>query len=68
MIDIGFKGAYGRYICIRHNGTLKTAYAHMSRFNSNLYRGAHVDQGQVIGYVGMSGRATGPQICISKCI
>ena len=60
--EIGFKGGYGRYIRIRHNGTLETAYAHMSRFNTNLYRGAHVDQGQVIGYVGMSGRATGPHL------
>ena len=60
--DIGFRNGYGRYIRIRHNGTLATAYAHMSRFNPNLYHGAKVDQGQVIGYVGMSGRATGPHL------
>jgi murein DD-endopeptidase MepM/ murein hydrolase activator NlpD len=60
--DIGFRSGYGRYIRIRHNGTLETAYAHMSRFNANLFRGAHVNQGQVIGYVGMSGRATGPHL------
>ena len=60
--DIGFSNGYGRYIRIRHNGTLSTAYAHMSRFNANLYRGARVNQGEVIGYVGMSGRATGPHL------
>lgn len=60
--EIGFKGGYGRYVRIRHNGQLETAYAHMSRFSANLYRGARVNQGQVIGYVGMSGRATGPHL------
>ncbi len=60
--EIGFKGGYGRYIRIRHNGTLSTAYAHMSRFATPMYRGAHVNQGEVIGYVGMSGRATGPHL------
>lgn len=60
--DIGFKNGYGRYIRIRHNGTINTAYAHMSRFGANMYRGAHVNQGEVIGYVGMSGRATVPHL------
>jgi murein DD-endopeptidase MepM/ murein hydrolase activator NlpD len=60
--DIGFKNGYGRYIRIRHNGSMGTAYAHMSRFNPSLYRGSHVNQGEVIGYVGMSGRATGPHL------
>ncbi len=60
--EIGFKNGYGRYIRIRHSGTTETAYAHMSRFNANIYRGARVNQGEVIGYVGMSGRATGPHL------
>jgi murein DD-endopeptidase MepM/ murein hydrolase activator NlpD len=60
--DIGFKNGYGRYIKIKHNGTMATAYAHMSRFNTHLYRGSKVNQGEVIGYVGMSGRATGPHL------
>jgi murein DD-endopeptidase MepM/ murein hydrolase activator NlpD len=59
---IGFENGYGRYIKIRHNGNLATAYAHMSRFAANMFQGAHVNQGQVIGYVGMSGRATGPHL------
>ena len=60
--EIGFKNGFGRFIKIRHDGHLETAYGHMSRFNTKLYRGAHVDQGQVIAYVGMSGRATGPHL------
>jgi murein DD-endopeptidase MepM/ murein hydrolase activator NlpD len=60
--EIGFKGGFGRYIKIRHSGNLETAYGHMSRFNAHLYRGAHVNQGEVIAYVGMSGRATGPHL------
>jgi len=46
--EVGFKGGYGRYIKLRHNGQLETAYAHMSRFAPSLYRGSHVNQGQVI--------------------
>jgi murein DD-endopeptidase MepM/ murein hydrolase activator NlpD len=60
--EIGFKSGFGRYIRIRHNGAMETAYGHMSRFAASLYRGAHVAQGQVIAYVGMSGRATGPHL------
>jgi murein DD-endopeptidase MepM/ murein hydrolase activator NlpD len=60
--EIGFKNGFGRYIKIRHSANLETAYGHMSRFNPHLYRGARVDQGEVIAYVGMSGRATGPHL------
>ncbi len=62
IVDIGPKGGYGRYIRIHHNGSLETAYAHMSRFAAGLYRGAQVKQGQVIGYVGTTGRSTGPHL------
>jgi hypothetical protein len=62
IVDIGEKGGYGRCIRIRHNGQLETLYAHMSRFAANMYRGAHVNQGDVIGYVGSSGRSTGPHL------
>ncbi|MFY9289070.1 MAG: M23 family metallopeptidase [Alphaproteobacteria bacterium] len=62
ITEVGFKSGYGRYIRIRHNGATSTAYAHMSRFGANMHRGARVSQGQVIGYVGMSGRATGPHL------
>jgi hypothetical protein len=60
--EVGFKGAYGRYVRLRHNGKTETAYAHMSRFARNLYAGARVNQGDVIGFVGASGRATGPHL------
>lgn len=62
VVEIGKKGAYGNYIRIRHNGDYQTAYAHMSRFAKGLVQGEKVKQGQVIGYVGATGRATGPHL------
>ncbi|MFQ5984161.1 MAG: peptidoglycan DD-metalloendopeptidase family protein [Alphaproteobacteria bacterium] len=59
---IGWNGAYGRYIRIRHNGTYKTAYAHLSRFAKGMKKGKRVRQGQTIGYVGSTGRSTGPHL------
>ncbi len=53
---------YGRFIRIKHNKKYSTAYGHMSRFAPGLHVGSHVRQGQVIGYVGMSGLATGPHL------
>ena len=58
----GRKGAYGRYIRIRHNAEYSTAYAHLSRYARGLSRGKRVKQGDVIGYVGSSGRSTGPHL------
>ena len=52
-------GAYGRYIRIRHNAQYSTAYGHLHRFARKLSRGSRVKQGQIIGYVGTSGRSTG---------
>lgn len=57
-----FYGAYGRYIRIRHNSQYKTAYAHLSKFARGIKRNNKVKQGQVIGYVGTSGRSTGPHL------
>jgi len=59
---LGRNGAYGKYIRIRHNGTYETAYAHMSRYAPNLSSGKRVRQGEVIGYVGSTGRSTGPHL------
>jgi len=60
---IGRWGAYGKYIRIRHGSThYSTAYAHMHRFAKGLRKGARVKQGQVIGYVGSTGRSTGPHL------
>lgn len=58
----GVAGGYGKYIRIRHNDTYKTAYAHMVRFARGMKAGAKVRQGQIIGYVGTTGRSTGPHL------
>jgi len=55
-------GNYGRYIRIRHTGRYSTAYAHMTRIASGITPGARVRQGQIIGYVGSTGRSTGPHL------
>ena len=60
--DAGWHGDYGNLVVLRHNGTFETAYAHMSRVASGLHPGQRVRQGQVIGYVGATGRATGPHL------
>lgn len=54
--------SYGNYMRIRHNGTLKTAYAHLNGFAKGIKAGKRVEQGQVIGYVGSTGRSTGPHL------
>ena len=59
---IGTNSGYGRYIRLRHNSTLKTAYGHMSRYARGLSAGDRVRQGEVIGYVGSSGLSTGPHL------
>ena len=58
----GRNGGYGKYVRIRHNATYKTAYGHMSRIAKRARRGQRVRQGQVIGYVGSTGRSTGPHL------
>ena len=54
--------SYGNYVRIRHAGGTKTAYAHMSRYGKGIVPGVRVKQGQVIGYVGTTGRSTGPHL------
>lgn len=54
--------SYGNYVCIRHNGNTKTAYAHLCRFAKGMKAGVKVRQGQIIGYVGATGRASGPHL------
>jgi len=62
VVEIGRKGSYGNYIRVRHNGEYQTAYAHMSKFAKGVKKGDKVKQGQVIGYVGATGRVTGPHL------
>ncbi len=59
---IGWNGAYGRYIRVRHKGSYKTAYAHLNSFAKGLRKGQRVKQGQTIGRVGSSGRSTGSHL------
>jgi len=58
----GKNGAYGNYVRIRHDGTFKTAYAHMKSLKKGIYDGVRVKQGDIIGYVGTTGRSTGPHL------
>jgi murein DD-endopeptidase MepM/ murein hydrolase activator NlpD len=58
----GPSGAYGNLVVLRHAGAVATAYAHMSRIARGMTPGVRVRQGDVIGYVGATGRATGPHL------
>jgi len=58
----GWENGYGNFVLIQHNKDISTAYGHMSRFAPGLRVGSRVKQGQVIGYVGMTGLATGPHL------
>lgn len=58
----GRKGGYGNTLLLRHGSAYDTLYAHMSRFARGMKKGARVAQGDVIGYVGMTGLATGPHL------
>lgn len=62
IVKIGRVGAYGKYIRIQHANGYETAYAHMSRFAKGLRTGSRIRQNQVIGYVGSTGRSTGPHL------
>ncbi|WP_163832418.1 peptidoglycan DD-metalloendopeptidase family protein [Spartinivicinus ruber] len=58
----GRKGGYGRAVILQHGQRYKTLYGHMSRIKKGIRNGTRVKQGQVIGYVGQSGLATGPHL------
>ena len=60
--EAGWKGSFGRYIRIKHNATYDTAYAHMSRIAPHITAGSRVKQGEIIGYVGSTGRSTGAHL------
>ncbi|MCA9735426.1 M23 family metallopeptidase [candidate division KSB1 bacterium] len=63
VLSIGWKGGYGKCIELSHkNGTFVTLYGHLSRYANNLRAGQKVKQNQLIGYVGQTGRATGPHL------
>ncbi len=58
----GRNGAYGNMVKIKHQDGYETLYAHMSRLAENIAPGTKVNQGQIIGYVGSTGRTTGPHL------
>lgn len=58
----GRQGGYGNLVVIRHQGRFSTLYAHMSNFAPGVKKGSRVSQGEIIGYVGQTGWATGPHL------
>ena len=62
VISKRWKNGYGRFIAVRHNSRYITSYGHLYRYASKIKVGSNVKQGQVIGYVGASGLATGPHL------
>jgi len=62
IIFRGTKGGYGKTVIVQHGGNITTLYAHMSNFNRQARNGSRVKQGQVIGYVGQTGLASGPHL------
>jgi murein DD-endopeptidase MepM/ murein hydrolase activator NlpD len=58
----GQRGGYGNAIVLTHGANVSTLYGHMSRFARNIHVGTRVQQGEVIGFVGMTGLATGPHL------
>ncbi len=62
VIKLGWNGGFGRYVEIQHDAVYKTSYGHLSDYARGLKVGSRVRQGDVIGYVGSSGLATGPHL------
>ncbi len=62
VVFMGVRGGYGNTVEIQHGDRYTTLYAHLSRFPKNMKKGSRVSQGQIIGYVGKSGLATGPHL------
>ncbi len=62
IIKVGRNGAAGRMVKIKHNSVYSSAYLHLSGYAKGVKSGARVRQGQVIGFVGSSGRSTGPHL------
>ncbi len=62
VVSAGWSNGFGNLVVLKHNATYSTAYGHMSRFAKGIHAGQHVRQGETIGYVGMTGLATGPHL------
>ena len=59
---VGYQKGYGKVIYVKHKNNITTVYAHLNRYSKNLQRGSHVEKGNIIGFVGMTGYATGPHL------
>ena len=59
----GYTKNNGNYVKVRHNSTYTTQYLHMSKIKPGIRKGVYVKQGEIIGYVGSTGLATGPHVC-----
>lgn len=62
VVEKGYKGAGGHTVKIKHNSVYTSAYLHLSKYGKGIAVGSRVKQGQVIGYVGSTGRSTGPHL------
>ena len=62
VIFAGYRGQYGKLIILRHRNGYKTYYGHLSKIAGIVHRGARINQGAIIGYVGATGLATGPHL------
>jgi murein DD-endopeptidase MepM/ murein hydrolase activator NlpD len=62
VTSAGWKRGYGKFIVVKHKNSYSTAYGHLSRIRKGIKRGATVEQGDVIGYVGSTGISTGPHL------
>ena len=62
VLKAAWCGGGGNCVKIKHNSTYTTVYAHMSKFGRGIKEGARVKQGQIIGYVGSTGKSTGPHL------
>ena len=63
VVAASYTSGNGRYVKVQHNSTYTTQYLHMSRIATGIKKGKKVRQGDVIGYVGSTGLATGPHLC-----
>ncbi len=63
VIAAAYTRGNGNYVKVRHNSTYTTQYLHMSKFAKGIKKGSRVRQGDVIGYIGSTGLATGPHVC-----
>ena len=62
ILFIGYQKGYGKVIYVKHKSNIVTVYAHLNRFSRHLKRSNRVQKGDIIGYVGMTGYATGPHL------